>query len=64
MRYGLLRCYPAGGISGNNCLAECVASSSAEATEKLQPFCMVPLNARGYAKEGEITFVVAEFFGS
>jgi hypothetical protein len=66
MKYGLLRCFPAGGYnqSGNECLAECRADNLEQACEALQPACPIALDDRGYAKLGVITYVVGEFFGT
>jgi hypothetical protein len=61
--YGLLRCYPYGNISGNNCIGECMASDITEAIQLLQPSCPATLDSKGYAKVGEITFVICETFG-
>ncbi len=59
--FGLLKCFPTWNGSGNECLAECQVTSITEAVEQLQPHCPVPLDKRGYAKSGEISFVIGEF---
>ena len=66
MKYGLLQCWPVGNGSANRQLAECDAANKTDAIKKLQPHCpdIVTLDATGYAKIGEISYVVAEEFGS
>jgi len=66
MKYGLLQCWPVGNGSANRQLAECDAANKTDAVENLQPHCPVgvTLDATGYTKVGEVSYVVAEEFGS
>jgi len=58
-QYSLQKCVP---FRGNGELAEMGAANLTEAIEKLQPFCPVPLDSKGYAKDGSITYVICESF--
>ncbi len=60
MNYGLLECWPVWNGSANKCLAECDAANMTEAITKLQPSCPAPLDATGYVKVNEKTYVIAE----
>jgi hypothetical protein len=63
-RYGLLKCFPLNYYQGGNeCIAECHANSITDAIPQLQPQCSVKLDNSGYAKAGEVSFVIGEFFG-
>lgn len=50
--------------SSNKSIAETWANTKEEAIEKLQEHASVSLNENGYAKNGEISYCVAEVFGS
>lgn len=64
MKFGLLKCFPLGWNSGNQEIAEVTANNLNEAIPLLQSFCPYELDENGYVKNGEITYVVAEVFGS
>jgi len=47
---------------GNRELQQCSAFTKEHAIEQLAPHCPVELDKEGYAKQGNITYVVAEAF--
>ena len=50
-------------VNGSNQeLAEVSATDITDAIAKLQPFCPVQLDSKGYAKDGTITYVICEIF--
>lgn len=57
--YSLQKCVP---FRGNGEVAEMVADNITEAIRKLQPFCPVPLDSNGYAKDETITYTICESF--
>lgn len=64
-KYALVECYPAGNnSSGNHVINECLADTKEHAIELLQASSPVKLNAEGYAKFGDSTYVIAEAYES
>jgi hypothetical protein len=60
MNYCLLKCWPVWNCSANEPVAECDAANMAEAVAKLQSSCPATLDATGYVKVNEKTYVIAE----
>lgn len=62
-RYALLKLWPVWNGSANKVIAETINPLTLkDAIDALQQHCPLKLDERGYAKEGEISWVLAECY--